>query len=81
MDWKIYSQQNIDRIKYGEDLFWSEKPFSYQVFNAMKPYQMINQFPRMHHISRGDNLIQNLQKMKNMFPRDYKIFPKTWFLP
>ena len=42
MDWKIYSQQKIDRVKYGEDLFWSEKPFSYRVFNSMKPYQMIN---------------------------------------
>jgi hypothetical protein len=42
MDWKIYSQAKIDKIKYGEDLIWSDKPLSLQTFNNLKPYQMVN---------------------------------------
>jgi hypothetical protein len=38
IDWKIYSQAKIDKIKFGEDLVWSDKPLPFHVFSGLKPY-------------------------------------------
>jgi tubulin polyglutamylase TTLL6/13 len=47
----------------------------------MKPYQRINHFPAMFHLSRKSNLAKHLKMMQKKFPEEYNFFPRTWNLP
>ncbi|XP_061232623.1 tubulin polyglutamylase TTLL13 isoform X2 [Neopsephotus bourkii] len=47
----------------------------------MKRFQKINHFPGMMEICRKDLLARNLNRMLKLFPKEYKIFPRTWCLP
>ncbi|KAM4661243.1 tubulin polyglutamylase TTLL13-like [Amazona ochrocephala] len=47
----------------------------------MKRFQKINHFPGMIEICRKDLLARNLNRMLKLFPKEYKIFPRTWCLP
>ncbi|XP_076856562.1 tubulin polyglutamylase ttll6 isoform X3 [Brachyhypopomus gauderio] len=47
----------------------------------MKRYQKINHFPGMNEICRKDLLARNMNRMLKLFPKDYRIFPRTWCLP
>ncbi|XP_077595691.1 tubulin polyglutamylase ttll6 [Stigmatopora nigra] len=62
-------------------LMWSDCSVSLERVKAMKHYQKINHFPGMIEICRKDTLARNLNRMLKLFPKDYKIFPRTWCLP
>lgn len=44
-------------------------------------FQKINHFPGMLEICRKDLLARNLNRMLRLFPKEYRIFPRTWCLP
>ncbi|XP_057681967.1 tubulin polyglutamylase ttll6 isoform X2 [Corythoichthys intestinalis] len=73
----------LKMAKEGDDwtLMWSDCSVSLERVKAMKHYQKINHFPGMIEICRKDTLARNLNRMLKLFPKDYKIFPRTWCLP
>ncbi|XP_064421683.1 tubulin polyglutamylase ttll6 [Latimeria chalumnae] len=62
-------------------LYWTDYSVSLDRVMEMKRYQKINHFPGMSEICRKDLLARNMNRMLKLFPKEYKIFPRTWCLP
>ncbi|KAI4894664.1 hypothetical protein NFI96_013505 [Prochilodus magdalenae] len=73
----------LKEVVDGEDwtLYWTDLSVSLERLMDMKMYQKVNHFPGMSEICRKDMLARNLNRMLKLFPKEYKIFPKTWCLP
>ncbi|XP_018799370.1 PREDICTED: tubulin polyglutamylase TTLL13P isoform X1 [Bactrocera latifrons] len=63
------------------NILWTDTLPGVEVYKSMKRFQQINHYPGMMEICRKDLLSRNLNRMLKLFPRDYKIFPKTWIFP
>uniref|UniRef100_A0A1I8PEW1 Uncharacterized protein n=1 Tax=Stomoxys calcitrans TaxID=35570 RepID=A0A1I8PEW1_STOCA len=63
------------------NILWSDSLPGVELYKNMKRFQQINHFPGMMEICRKDLLSRNLNRMLKMYPKDYKIFPKTWIFP
>lgn len=63
------------------NVLWLDSVPGVEVYKAMKRFQQVNHFPGMIEICRKDLLSRNLNRMQKLYPRDYKIFPKTWVFP
>ncbi|NXD65380.1 TTL13 polyglutamylase, partial [Eolophus roseicapillus] len=62
-------------------VYWTDNSVSLERVMEMKRFQKINHFPGMIEICRKDLLARNLNRMLRLFPKEYKIFPRTWCLP
>ncbi|KFQ46951.1 Tubulin polyglutamylase TTLL13, partial [Nestor notabilis] len=62
-------------------VYWTDNSVSLERVMEMKRFQKINHFPGMIEICRKDLLARNLNRMLKLFPKEYKIFPRTWCLP
>lgn len=69
----------------GEDedwnIFWTDTSVGLERVMEMKRYQKINHFPGMSEICRKDLLARNMNRMFKLFPKEYRIFPRSWCLP
>lgn len=65
----------------GCNIYWLDVSTIHERFSRLEPWQRINHFPSMSHISRKNRLAQNLGKMRRQFPKEYAFYPKTWTLP
>jgi len=65
----------------GCNIYWLDISTISERFSRLEPWQRINHFPGMSHISRKNRLAQNLGKMRRHFPKEYAFYPKTWSLP
>ncbi|XP_073819526.1 tubulin tyrosine ligase-like 6B [Musca autumnalis] len=63
------------------NILWSDSLPGVEMYKNMKRFQQINHFPGMMEICRKDLLSRNLNRMLKLYPKDYKIFPKTWIFP
>ncbi|XP_011295610.2 tubulin polyglutamylase TTLL13 [Musca domestica] len=63
------------------NILWSDSLPGVEMYKTMKRFQQINHFPGMMEICRKDLLSRNLNRMLKLYPKDYKIFPKTWIFP
>ncbi|XP_017485280.1 PREDICTED: tubulin polyglutamylase TTLL13 isoform X1 [Rhagoletis zephyria] len=70
-------------VKEGKlwNILWTDSLPGVELYKSMKRFQQINHYPDMMEICRKDLLSRNLNRMLKLFPRDYKIFPKTWIFP
>lgn len=62
-------------------ILWTDSLPGVEIYKNMKRFQQINHFPGMMEICRKDLLSRNLNRMLKLYPKDYKIFPKTWIFP
>ncbi|XP_064932979.1 tubulin polyglutamylase TTLL13 isoform X3 [Columba livia] len=62
-------------------VYWTDYSVSLERVMEMKRFQKINHFPGMLEICRKDLLARNLNRMLRLFPKEYRIFPRTWCLP
>uniref|UniRef100_A0A8V5HC29 Uncharacterized protein n=1 Tax=Melopsittacus undulatus TaxID=13146 RepID=A0A8V5HC29_MELUD len=69
----------------GEDeewtVYWTDNSVTLERVMDMKRFQKINHFPGMMELCRKDLLARNLNRMLKLFPKEYRIFPRTWCLP
>lgn len=75
---------NMRVIAHEDDqsnIYWLDVSTITERFSRLAPWQRINHFPGMSHISRKNRLAQNLGKMQRRFPKEYAYYPKTWVLP
>ncbi|XP_075146354.1 tubulin tyrosine ligase-like 6B isoform X2 [Haematobia irritans] len=63
------------------NILWTDSLPGVELYKNMKRFQQINHFPGMMEICRKDLLSRNLNRMLKLYPKDYKIFPKTWIFP
>ncbi|XP_004529350.1 tubulin polyglutamylase TTLL13 isoform X1 [Ceratitis capitata] len=63
------------------NILWTDTLPGVELYKSMKRFQQINHYPGMMEICRKDLLSRNLNRMLKLFPREYKIFPKTWIFP
>jgi tubulin polyglutamylase TTLL6/13 len=63
------------------NLYWTDTAVAGERLMRMQPFQKINHFPLMSTLARKASLGRTLNRMIAHFPKDYKIFPKTWSLP
>ena len=60
---------NISRDGQGDwDLAWTDGAVNAETLSKMKPYQKINHFPGMFHLSRKNYLARNISKMHKKYP-------------
>ena len=50
-------------------------------YRQMRSPQRVNQLPGMEALSRKKNLARHLNAMREKFPDEYDIYPRTWVLP
>lgn len=75
LGYKIVKEDNLWSI------LWTDSLPGVEIYKNMKRFQQINHFPGMMEICRKDLLSRNLNRMLKLYPKDYKIFPKTWIFP
>ncbi|KAM7363269.1 tubulin tyrosine ligase-like 6B [Cochliomyia hominivorax] len=63
------------------NILWTDSMPGVEIYKSMKRFQQINHFPGMMEICRKDLLSRNLNRMLKLYPKDYRIFPKTWIFP
>ncbi|XP_065354577.1 tubulin polyglutamylase TTLL13 [Calliphora vicina] len=63
------------------NILWTDSLPGVEIYKNMKRFQQINHYPGMMEICRKDLLSRNLNRMLKLYPKDYKIFPKTWIFP
>ncbi|KAI8124413.1 Tubulin polyglutamylase TTLL13P [Lucilia cuprina] len=63
------------------NILWTDSMPGVEIYKNMKRFQQINHFPGMMEICRKDLLSRNLNRMLKLYPKDYRIFPKTWIFP
>jgi tubulin polyglutamylase TTLL6/13 len=62
-------------------LFWTDCSVCADRVKRLKSYQKINHFPGTSEITRKDNLGRNMNRIKDLFPKEYSFIPRTWVLP
>ena len=78
MNWRVTKNENpLSEF----DLYWQDLGIDSERLQTLKPYQKVNHFPAMFHITRKTFLAKNLKKLQRLFPLEYDFFPKTWILP
>ena len=88
-EWAVIGKvaEQIDWVvsKYNDysncDLIWFDLGIDSSVLTGLKLNQKVNHFPSMHKISRKMSLAKNLNKMKKLFPNDYRFYPSSWSWP
>ncbi|XP_054725381.1 tubulin polyglutamylase TTLL13 [Anastrepha obliqua] len=75
LGFKLVKESNLWNI------LWMDSLPGVELYKSMKRFQQINHYPGMMEICRKDLLSRNLNRMLKLFPREYKIFPKTWIFP
>jgi len=78
---KVCGMRVVAHDDDGCNIYWLDVSTISERFNRLKPWQRINHFPGMSHISRKNRLAQNLGKMRRQFSKEYAFYPKTWTLP
>lgn len=63
------------------NVYWTDTSVGLERVMEMKRYQKINHFPGMSEICRKDLLARNMNRMFKLFPKEYRIFPRSWCLP
>lgn len=63
------------------NLYWTDTAVSVERVMRMAAHQKMNHFPMMSTLARKAALGRTLNRMLPHFPKDYKIFPRTWSLP
>ncbi|KAI9580877.1 hypothetical protein GQX74_013425 [Glossina fuscipes] len=63
------------------NILWTDSLAGVELYKNMKRFQQVNHFPGMMEICRKDLLSRNLNRMLKLYPKEYKIFPKTWVFP
>lgn len=78
LGWKVSKSENLNS-EY--DLFWQDLGIDSEKLSSLKPYQKINHFPAMYHVTRKTFLARNLKRLYKLFPLEFNFAPKTWVLP
>lgn len=78
---KVCGMRVVTHDDDGCNIYWLDVSTISERFSRLEPWQRINHFPGMSHISRKNRLAQNLGKMRRQFPKEYAFYPKTWSLP
>ena len=61
-------KMSVSRDGQGDwDLTWTDCAVNAETLSRMKPYQKINHFPGMFHLSRKNYLARNLIKMRKKY--------------
>ena len=82
MGWKLIDESAPDKVKKNCDVIWVDRSFANdKLFLTLQRWQRINHFPGMTNICRKTRLAQNLELMRQKFPREYSFFPVTFILP
>lgn len=77
----VASNFGMNETAHDWDVNWTHDFVSFRTCRKMKYYQRINHFPGSICLSNKDLLGRGMNVMYECFPRDYDIFPKTWFVP
>ena len=78
MYWRITKQENPNS---EFDVYWQDLGIESERLSTLKPYQKVNHFPAMYHITRKTYLAKNLKRLQKLFPHEFDFIPRTWVIP
>ena len=63
------------------DIKWTDTAITSEFLNKMSQHQKINHFPGMSILHRKNNLTKCIQRIQEMYPKEYDFYPLTFLLP
>ena len=63
------------------NVFWYERAISIAEVKLLNECQRVNMIPGMHDIAKKTSLAKALNRMRLLFPDEFKFYPMTWTLP
>lgn len=60
---------------------WTTKRYVAKELYGLHPSQKVNHFRNTSSITKKDNLLRNLRRMKSTYGKIYDFFPQSWMIP
>jgi len=80
--WDIVNESAPESQKKNCNVYWVDTcPGVHDHFRMLQPWQCLNHFPGMVHITRKALMAKSLEIMQKKYPKEYAFTPKTYCLP
>jgi tubulin polyglutamylase TTLL6/13 len=74
--------EEMDRRQNNDwTVYWTDTSISVERVMKLQLFHKINHFPGMLALCRKTAVARNLNRIRAVFPEEYKFYPQTWILP